>query len=672
MNANYSNIPAELKALNQWVCWQFYGGRKLAISATTGQSKDWPHNLADFETAQAYAEQRGLGLGFAFNNQSEFLGVDLDGCRNPESGLIESWAISILDQLPSFREISPSRTGLRIICRGHVAHNLPTIVCGEAIHGGKRQQIEFFTTTGYTTITGLLATNLPNYDINNVDCLAFYQWLNPDFVLPNHSVNNSAINNPGGEADESVLKQAAAYLATIPGAISGQGGHNSTFTAACKLIHGFNLTPAQALPLLQEWNQKCVPPWSKKELQHKLDEANKCQDMEGKPRGYLLRAKLPLEDAFIAIARANNSHFVDSKQPCKVGSKKDQTPTRSKSKSSKTPIEKRTLSVQRFSDIDPQEVVWLWKNRIALGKLTLIVGEPGLGKTFVAIDIASRVSAGADYPDGSPCEQGKVLFLTCEDGPGDTIRPRLDAHGADVVHVMNVRGVETKDGVMEFIDFGAHLETIEEYLKDNPGVRLFVIDPISAFLGDRIDSHNNTSVRSILGPICELAERYGMSVVGITHLAKKDTTAINRVIGSIAFVAAARAAWLVAQDDDDADRRLFLPIKNNLAKVNGLAYRIIDGRCQWEDGEVLVAADDIGDDSFSPRDEAKQWLEAKLAKGPVGAKQLFRDATGDGISQRTLKRAKKELGIESTKVGDSWCWCLAAQPPSEPPDDELF
>jgi putative DNA primase/helicase len=318
----------------------------------------------------------------------------------------------------------------------------------------------------------------------------------------------------------------------------------------------------------------------------------------------------------------------------------------------------KKIIARPYAEIEATDVSYLWQDRIALGKLTLLAGEPGLGKTFAAIDIAAHVSTGSPFIDGSTPPKGKVAIITAEDGAGDTIRPRLDAAGADVSQVLHVDGVAQLQA-LGFLSLQTDLLPLSEFIEEHK-LKLIIIDPLAAFLGDKIDSHSNTQVRAVLGPLCELCERHRVALLGITHLAKSEAKAINRVIGSIAFVAASRACWLVAKDQDDEEKRLFLPVKNNLARCNGLAYSIIDGRCHWEEGEVMVSADDIeGDDS--PRGEAKQWLRAKLEDGPKPAKWLLSNSKSDGISEKTLRRAQKELGIISDRLGDAWVWRLPEQ-----------
>lgn len=329
------------------------------------------------------------------------------------------------------------------------------------------------------------------------------------------------------------------------------------------------------------------------------------------------------------------------------------------------PLKPRTFKARRYDSIDAVNVEWLWQDRIAIGKLSLLVGEPGLGKTFCSLDIAAKVSRGTPFADGTVPPIGDCAILTAEDGAGDTIRPRLDAAGADVSRILHIDGVGAEGDAAGFPSLKDDLGPLEQFLKDNQELRLLIIDPLAAYLGDKIDSHSNTQVRSVLGPLSELAERYRVALLGITHLAKSEAKAINRVIGSIAFVAAARSCWLVAADADDEDKRLFLPVKNNLARCSGLSYSVIDGRCHWDSEAVLISADDVGNDEDTPRDEAKQWLLAKLSQGAMPAKLVWAQAKADGVAERTLKRAKKELAIVSDKLGDAWVWHLPNQEPEQ-------
>ena len=309
-----------------------------------------------------------------------------------------------------------------------------------------------------------------------------------------------------------------------------------------------------------------------------------------------------------------------------------------------------------YSEIEAEEIDWLWPSRIALGKLTLVVGPPGIGKSFLMCDVAARVSQGGLFPDGTQSTRGRIIYATAEDGAGDTIRPRLDAAGADVAMIYDATCVVVAGEELE-IRLDQHIGNIDATLADHPEVRLVVVDPLSAYLG-AIDSHRDTEVRQILRPLARVAEERRVAIVGICHLSKKDAPsfAINRVLGSIGFIAAAPMAWLVHPDPDDDERKLLLPLKGNIAvKATGLAYRIIHpGKLDWEELPVLMATEDVFDRQETPRGEAKGSIEAILCDGPVKASEILKKAKADGIAERTLKTAKKELKIVSRRAGSEW------------------
>ena len=337
-----------------------------------------------------------------------------------------------------------------------------------------------------------------------------------------------------------------------------------------------------------------------------------------------------------------------------------------------------------MADVRAKPIRWLWPGRIARGKVSLIVGHPGLGKSQVTAGFAAIVSTGGFWPvDRTHCERGRVLLLSAEDDPEDTIRPRLEAANADLSRIVILDAVrETNQrGEVHARSFNlntdvSRLGALIAKLKD---VALIVIDPISAYLG-AADSHNNAEVRALLTPLAELAARHGVAVVCVSHLNKSaGSEALLRVQGSVAFGAAARAVWGVARDKEIAARRLFLPLKNNLGTdQTGLAFAVegvrlpsgIDtSRVVWEGEPVTVTAEE----AFAPEDvreeksaieDAKPFLVEILADGPVPSKQIRADAEGAGYSWRTIQRVKKMLGIEAVKAGmaGGWVWKL---PPKE-------
>ena len=330
----------------------------------------------------------------------------------------------------------------------------------------------------------------------------------------------------------------------------------------------------------------------------------------------------------------------------------------------------------RMDTVKPEPIRWLWPGRIALGKLTMIAGDPGLGKSLISIAMAGHITRGKPWPvDHSHCPLGDVVMLSAEDDPADTIRPRLDAAGADPtrVYVMTaIRAPDRESGALvnRMVSLKRDLPAVDELLDTLPECNLLVVDPISAYL-DGADSHNNSDIRGLLAPLSELAARRRLAVVTISHLNKGgNANAMYRMTGSLAFVAAARAAFLVAKDQENSARRLVLPIKNNLGPdSSGVAYEVTESAngaptVTWDPDPVTLSAEEAlssePDEFRTEREEAVDWLKDRLSVGSVSSKQIFRDSKGEGIKDRTLRRAKDELGIKPRKLGFSreWVWEL--------------
>ena len=340
-----------------------------------------------------------------------------------------------------------------------------------------------------------------------------------------------------------------------------------------------------------------------------------------------------------------------------------------------TPRFRARATVTRLSDVEPREVSWLWPNKIAIGKLTMIAGDPGLGKSFLTCDFAARVSTGQTWPDGSgKAPIGSMIMLNCEDELEDTIRPRLDAADADSSRIVSIDAIESTspDGRTErMLDLSRDVEHLESIAKELGDCRLIVIDPISAYLG-KTDSHKNADVRSVLAPLSQLAIKLKCAIVAITHLRKGEGAAIYRTMGSLAFVAAARAAWAVCKDPDDPDGRLFMPVKNNIAAdSSGLRFRIDNvGRLgqpavSWSADPVTGLVDDLmngdrKDGAVSKLQEAENWIFEYLGDEEKPSKDLLDDAKEFGISSVTLRRAFRRMGGKPKKTGmeGGWVWKL--------------
>lgn len=332
-----------------------------------------------------------------------------------------------------------------------------------------------------------------------------------------------------------------------------------------------------------------------------------------------------------------------------------------------------------LADVEPSEIRWLWPGRVALGRLTLLVGRPGEGKSFLTTDMAARITTGTPWPDGSECPQGSVIFISAEDDPGDTIRPRLDAHHADCrkVHLLSAVRRVSEDGNARDVMFTlADVAALETALKAHPDCKLIVVDPIGSFLGGDTDSHRDNEVRSVLAPVAKLAEKYGPAVLVVAHRRKgAGSNADEMALGSRAFTGIARAVWHLSRDAENKDRRLLLPGKNNLApEGDGLAFTIGGGppAIAWEREPVAMSADDAlavengGESGAKPGPEpearraAADWLRKLLACGEVEAGKVKAEATSAGLAWRTVQRAADELGVirEKNSFSAGWQWRL--------------
>jgi hypothetical protein len=299
--------------------------------------------------------------------------------------------------------------------------------------------------------------------------------------------------------------------------------------------------------------------------------------------------------------------------------------------------------------------------------MTLVDGDPGKGKSTLTIDLAARVSAGLDLPDGTSCEPGGVVLIGAEDGLADTIRPRFDAAGGDPHKVRSLVTVEEKDGYERPLSIPMDLPIIERAVRQVDAV-LVVIDPLMAFLSG--DAHKDQDVRRALAQVAAMAERTGAAILIVRHLNKAmGANPLYRGGGSIGIIGAARSALLVAEDPKDKERRVLAPLKNNLSETApSLAFTVGSAqnsaaRIEWR-GECAFKADQLlnaplDEEEKSALTEAKNFLEEVLAGGPVWSQQIEKEAVQAGISRSTLKRAKAEMRVKATKESDgTWSWSL--------------
>ena len=314
------------------------------------------------------------------------------------------------------------------------------------------------------------------------------------------------------------------------------------------------------------------------------------------------------------------------------------------------------------SAIRPEEVEWYLPGRVPLGSLTLLVGPAGLAKTTFALELSARGTRGLL---SSPAAD--VVFATSEDSLAHTLVPRLIAAGAvlDRVHFITIK----RDGIEIGLTLPEHTDELQLAVEET-GAKLVVLDPVVGHLSGNIDSHKDHSVRRALAPLAALAESTGAAILGIGHLNKSHSTdVLTRLGGSVAFGAAARSVLLLSEDPDAVEgspERLLIHAKCNLAPL-AVAFRFkVEARTitiesreigtsgivwQGEDPTATAAKVLAGRQEPSRLAEAIDFLRDVLADGPLPTSQVKALAADEDITERTLKRAKKKLGIESKRKG---------------------
>jgi hypothetical protein len=302
-----------------------------------------------------------------------------------------------------------------------------------------------------------------------------------------------------------------------------------------------------------------------------------------------------------------------------------------------------------------------------MGSLTVLDGNPGLGKSTLMLDICARVTQGIEMPDGSQTHRGSVVMVSAEDSTSQTILPRALAAGADTFSVYVNKGLGQVSSAVP-ICLPDDIGLIEEIVTES-GAPLVCIDPLFAFLSGTIHTNNDHDVRRGLFPLAEMAARLNVAVVMVRHLNKRtDVGSIFRGGGSIGIVGAVRSGLLVGLDPEDENCLVLASVKCNLAKKpDSWRFRIVAadngvGKVEWL-GRTSLLADDLVVGRNAQRgalDVATDFLLELLGNGPVAQNDVAAAAGQQGISKATLRRAKDELGVKSKKLdyGGGWAWYL--------------
>lgn len=324
-----------------------------------------------------------------------------------------------------------------------------------------------------------------------------------------------------------------------------------------------------------------------------------------------------------------------------------------------------------LSQIRSQRIRWLWEPFIPRGKLALLDGDPGIGKSLIALDIAARLSRGGSLPNGKPAGQPHTtLILAAEDDSADTTRPRAEAAGADLERLIVPTGLAT-----HCMEFPAAIQNLAKLLRTHKP-DLLVIDPIVAFLSRKAAANSDQCVRHVLNLLAILAEKADCAILMIRHLRKAGSTkALYRGSGSIGFIASARTGLYAARHPSEPDLGVLAVTKSNLAESPpSLSYRIKSSESglpviEWLDA-VDVDANELCKRPTEPlrsRDRAITWLREQLSGGPRKSAEILAAAAESGIPERTLLRAKADMSACSHQVhwksGErEWYWYDPAVP----------
>ena len=316
---------------------------------------------------------------------------------------------------------------------------------------------------------------------------------------------------------------------------------------------------------------------------------------------------------------------------------------------------KTELKIIRMSEVQSQEIEWLWYPFIPYGKLTIVQGDPGDGKTTLILNIAAKVSKGESLENGMNVPKPiNVIYQTAEDGLADTVKPRLEKAGADCERILVI---DESDKSLSMVD-----ERLEQTLLQTQA-KMLILDPIQAYLGGGMDMNRANEAREMTKKLGILAEKYQCAIVLIGHMNKAGgNKAAYRGMGSIDFFAVARSVLLVGKIEGEPNLRAVVQIKNNLAEFgHPKAFSLSEDGFTWI-GDYEITADEVLGGvvpKANKLEHAKLFLrELSKNNNIIPSNEIFDIAEKNNISKRTLENAKKELGIKAKKINHCWYWEL--------------
>lgn len=314
------------------------------------------------------------------------------------------------------------------------------------------------------------------------------------------------------------------------------------------------------------------------------------------------------------------------------------------------------LKIIGMDEVAIEEIEWLWYPYIPFGKLTIIHGDPGEGKTTLILQLAALLSRGDKLPcDDTEREPISIIYQTAEDGLGDTIKPRLLSGNADCTRI---KVIDESEVPLTMLD-----TRVEQAIQET-GARMIILDPMQAYLGEKVDMNRANEVRSILSQLGRFAEKYKCAIILVGHLNKMQGTKANyRGLGSVDFQATARSVLVVGRVKDSPETRVMAHQKSSLApEGEPIAFELNKETGFHWIGHYDISIDDLlsGFSRQKKSEMAESLITDCLAEGKCPQQVIQQKAESMGISKRILDTVKKSLDVQSIKIGSKWYWQLAA------------